>query len=263
MRRRSPAGWLGRVQLARSGGPLDTAGQGAARRLIAGDVDGALAMAQAGRTSRAALPHSEAYRVLAWAHLVRGERPEAEAAASVTRRMRAPDRLLTVALVVASGGPSNGAAAALAGTQGVLSLVGATRVFAAHDRLGAVLDEIAGSPAGVERAAFEALLVGLVAVGRDEVADVTDQLATLGVPADRYVTYASVLGEQGFTALAVAYLSIAAQRGFADVGRVEAGEHFGDARADPDFEPIRAAIVANARRSDAADGPGSIRPAVD
>jgi hypothetical protein len=82
--------------------------------------DGAVAAAEIGRTARSALALSEAFAVLAWAHLARGEREEAERAATTVRRTRTPDRPLTIALVVASGGPSAGAARALAGTTGIL-----------------------------------------------------------------------------------------------------------------------------------------------
>ena len=98
-------------------------GTEAARLLIAGDLDGALIAAEQAKTARNSLTRSEGYAVLAWVHLVRGERDEAEAAASVARRMRTRDPLLPVALVVAAGGPSAGAAVAFIQTQGVMSLV--------------------------------------------------------------------------------------------------------------------------------------------
>ena len=120
-----------------------TQGTEAARLLIAGDLDGALIAAEHAKTARDSLIRSEGYAVLAWVHIMRGERDEAEAAASVARRMRTRDPLLPVALVVAGGGPSAGAAVALIETHGVTSMIAATRVFADHGRLADVRAEIA------------------------------------------------------------------------------------------------------------------------
>jgi hypothetical protein len=114
-----------------------------------------------------------------------------------------------------------------------------------------VLDEIAGSPTELARAALESLEVGLIALGRaDHVEDVADRLASLGTTADRYAIYASVLGGQGFPDLALAYLRLAARRGFADVAAIDADEHLADARGRPRFEPIREDVLDNARRAD-------------
>ena len=226
----------------------DTLGTDAGRRLIVGDVDGALRAAEMTTTARNRLTRSEGFAVLAWVHLVRGEREAAEAAASVAQGMRTPDRLLTVALVVASGGPSTGAASALTDTQGVVSLVGATRVFADHDKLGDVRAEIARLSSEGERAALEALEVGLVARGdTTDIDEVADRLAECGRTPERDVMYASALGELGIPELALRYLELAAARGFDDPERVLSDPDLTDARVQPAFAAILDRIVANAR----------------
>ena len=226
----------------------DTQGTEAARQLIAGDVDGALAAAERARTARNRLTRSEGFAVLAWIHLVRGERNEAEAAASVARRMRTPDPLLTVALVVMAGGPSTGAAAALTETEGVTSLVAATRVFADHGVLGDVRAEIATLPPKMEQAALENLQVGLLAFGdRAGVEEVADRLAEFGRTADRDAVYASVLGDLGITELALRFLELAADHGLADLERIVEDPGLADARAQPAFTAVHDRIVANAR----------------
>jgi len=168
-----------------------TMGTDAARRLIAGDVDGALAAAELARTARNSRTRSEGYTVLAWVHLVRGEREAAEAAASKARRLRTRDPLVTVALVVMAGGPSAGAAVALTETNGVTSLVAATRVFADRGVLADVRAEIAKLPPKKEQAALENLQVGLVALGRrTDIDEVADRLAEFGQTADGDAIYA-------------------------------------------------------------------------
>ena len=241
---------LGRSRVA------DTQGTEAARLLIAGDLDASLVAAERARTARNRLTRSEGFAVLAWIHLVRGEREEAEAAASVARRMRTPDPLLTVALVVAAGGPSAGAAVAFTETQGVTSFVAATRVFADHGVLVDVRAEIATLPPGMEQAALENLQVGLLALGdRASVEEVADRLAEFGRTADRDAVYASVLGELGMTELALRFLELAADHGLADLERVAEDPGLADVRAQPGFAAVRDRIVANARP--AADKPGS------
>lgn len=233
-----------------------TLGTDAARQLIAGDLDGALAAAHVARTARNRLTRSEGFAVLAWVHLVRGERQPAEASASVARRMRTPDPLLPVALVVAARGPSAGAAVAFTETQGVTSLVAATRVFADHGVLGDVRAEIAKLPPKMEQAALENLQIGLVALGRRaEVDEVGDRLAELGRTADRDAIYASVLGELGITELALGYLQLAADHGFADLDRVKEDPALADARALPAFAAVRDRIAANARSAADETGP--------
>jgi hypothetical protein len=225
-----------------------TVGTDAARRLIAGDVDGALAAAEVARTARNSLTRSEGYAVLAWVHLVRGEREDAEAAASMARQMRTRDPLLPIALVVAAGGPSAGAAVAFTETQGVTSLVAATRVFADTGKLADVRAEIARLPPKTELAALENLEVGLVALGRrTDIDEVADRLAELGRTGDRDVIFAIVLGGLGMTELALRYLQLAAGRGLADLDLVMDDPDLADARAQPPFTAVRDRIVANAR----------------
>jgi len=233
-----------------------TQGTDAARLLITGDLDGALIAAERAKAAHNSLTRSEGYAVLAWVHLMRGDHDEAEAAASVARRMRTRDPLLPVALVVAGGGPSAGAAAALIETQGVTSLVGATRVFADKDRLADVRAEIARLSPKKELAALQNLQVGLVALGRgSDVEAVADRLAGLGWTPDRDVGYASVLGGLGFTELALSYLQLAADRGLTDLDSVAADPSLVDARAQPAFATVRDRISANSRS--AADETGS------
>ena len=74
-----------------------TQGTDAARLLITGDLDGALIAAERAKAAHNSLTRSEGYAVLAWVHLMRGDHDEAEAAASVARRMRTRDPLLPVA----------------------------------------------------------------------------------------------------------------------------------------------------------------------
>ena len=206
-----------------------------------------MAAAEQARTARSHVIRSEAYVVLAWARLMRGERLDAERAASIARRMRSSDSLLTTTLVIASGGPSTGAASALASVRSVLSLVGAARVVADHGRLADVRAEIAGLPPDLERSALQRLQVGLVAQ-RDTPAvdDIADRLAELGQPADRYVEYASVLGRLGTTDLALGFLHLAAERGYGDVAAIDADVQRAGARARPAFATIRQRLVANA-----------------
>jgi hypothetical protein len=225
----------------------DRGGEDAARLLIGGDVTGALAAARVARTSRSALARSDADAVLAWAHLIAGDRAAAEAAASLVRRTRTPDPLLTVALVVASGGPSLGAARAYARTSGVLSIAGATRVFVDRGRLADVRTEIAAAPERLERAALPLLQVGLVAIHRDgDVEAVGDRLEELGHPPVRYVTVASLLGGQALDELAIDYVRLAADRGYADLSAVLEDPNLAMARAMPGFAPILDRIRANA-----------------
>jgi hypothetical protein len=221
-----------------------------------GDLDGALIAAERAKTSRDSLTRSEGYAVLAWVHLMRAERDEAEAAASVARRLRTRDPLLVVALVVAAGGPSAGAAVALIETQGVTSLVAATRVFADQDKLADVRAEIARLSPKEEEAALENLQVGLVALGRGpDIDEVAAGLAGLGWTPDRDVAYASVLGGLGLTELALRYLQLAADRGLTDLDPVVADPSLVDALAQPAFAAVRDRIAANA--STAADETGS------
>jgi hypothetical protein len=225
----------------------DTQGTDAARQLIAGDLDGALAGAELARTARNGLTRRQGFAVLAWVHLVRGERAEAEAAASVARRMRTRDPLLPVALVVASGGPSAGAALAFSETKGVLSLVAATRVFADQDRLSSVRAEIAALAPAMERTSLERLQVGLVALGSEtDVDEVAHRLAELGWTPDLYLKYASAFGKVAIRELALRYLELAADRGLTDLDRVMEDPALGDARALPGFAAVRDRIAANA-----------------
>ena len=239
---------LGRPRIA------ETWGAEAAGRLIDGDPDGALRAAERLKTARDPLVRSEGYTVLAWVHLVRREYDRAEAAASLSHHRRVPDPLLIVALVVASGGPSAGAATALADAKAVLSMVGATRVLADHDKLGDVRAEIGRLPPKGERAALETLKVGLVASERaTDVDEVTKRLSELGATPRNDVLYASSLGKVGMTELAVRYLQLAADRGFADIEMVMFDANLADARAHPAFTAIHDRIVPNARPSSGED----------
>jgi len=234
----------------------ETWGADAARRLIDGDVDGALHAAELLKAARNPLVRSEGYTVLAWVHLVRREYDRAEAAASLSHHRRVPDPLLIVALVVASGGPSEGAATALADAKAVLSLVGAARVFADHDKLPAVRAEIGSLAPMRERAALEAFKVGLVALGRPADVDVvTDRLTELRRTPKLDVLYASALGKVGIPELAVRYLRLAADRGFADAESVMADPNLADARAQPAFSAIHDRIVANGGQAAGHDRP--------
>jgi hypothetical protein len=228
----------------------------AARLLIAGDVDGALIAAEPLRRARNDTVRRDGHAVLAWVHLVRGERDRAEAAASLSRNVRAPDPLLTVALVVAAGGPSEGAAVAFTETQGVTSLVAATRVFADDGVLADVRAEIAKLPPKKEQVALENLQIGLVALGfRADVDEVAGRLTELGRTADRDAVFASVLGELGITELALRYLRLAGDHGFADLDRLMEDPALAQARAHPAFAAVRDRIDANARAAAADTGP--------
>jgi hypothetical protein len=115
-------------------------------------------------------------------------------------------------------------------------------------RLADVRAEIATSPPELERAALRPLQLGLVALGhRRDVDDIADRLAELGQAADRYLSYASVLGEMGDHRLALAYVKLAADRGFAELARIDADEHLVEVRSRPDFEAIRERVLTNAR----------------
>jgi hypothetical protein len=243
-----------RRMLAGPGVP-ETQGREAARLLIAGDVDGALVAATQASTARNSMTSSDGFAVLAWVHLVRGERDKAEAAASVARRIRTPDRLLTVALVVAAGGPSAGAAVAFTETSGVLSIVAATRVFADHGVLVAVRTEIATLTPEMEQAALERLQVGLVALGRrSDVDEVSTRLAALGRTPARDAVHARAAGRFGMTDLALGYLQLAADHGYADLDGVMDDPDLAEARGRPSFAAIRDDIAANARSNPADSG---------
>ena len=225
----------------------ETWGAEAAGRLIDGDPDGALRAAERLKTARDPLVRSEGYTVLAWVHLVRREYDRAEAAASLSHHRRVPDPLLIVALIVASGGPSAGAATALANAKAVLSMVGATRVLADHDKLGDVRAEIGRLPPKGERAALEALKVGLVASDRaTDVDEVTKRLSQLGATPRNDVLYASSLGVVGMTERALRYLQVAADHGFVDLDLVMSDPNLADARSQPAFTAAHDLIIANA-----------------